>query len=193
MASFQGTAFAERKSWRLEPFIVIRRVDLQPGESVYNGFVENYLDGWLRNPLTVSIIDDLLRQASFGANTNRAFNTRRMEVRGRLLDAFRRRELVLLSAPGKEARSSESKAAEPPPQPIVPAPRPKAEKTWIEVQLVNKKGQPVGGARYRLKITDGSVREGQLDQNGSVRISGIDPGTCEISFLDYDAKEWSRA
>jgi hypothetical protein len=79
---------------------------------------------------------------------------------------------------------SRRRAAEPPP--------PKKEKTWVEFRLVNDEGKPVPGARYKLKITDGSVREGSLDDNGSVRVPSLDPGMCEISFLDYDQREWKR-
>lgn len=67
-----------------------------------------------------------------------------------------------------------------------------AAKTWIEFRLVNQNGDPIPGARYRLKSTDGSIREGRLDDGGSARLRGIDPGTCEITFLDYDAREWKR-
>jgi hypothetical protein len=36
------------------------------------------------------------------------------------------------------------------------------------------------------------MREGTTDAEGSVRVPGIDPGMCEISYPDYDAKEWKR-
>jgi hypothetical protein len=68
----------------------------------------------------------------------------------------------------------------------------RSKKTWVEFELLDQDGEPVPGARYRLKITDGSVREGALNEVGRVRVSGIDPGTCEISFLDYDGREWKK-
>jgi hypothetical protein len=64
------------------------------------------------------------------------------------------------------------------------------EKTWVDIQLVDPDGNPVAGAKYKLKITDGSVRDGSLDGDGRVRVSGIDPGSCTVWFPDYDAKEW---
>jgi len=69
----------------------------------------------------------------------------------------------------------------------------KTKKTWIEIRLVNKKGAPVPGAKYRLKLTDGSTEEGTTDEFGSARVTGIDPGMCEVSFLEFDAKEWKKA
>jgi hypothetical protein len=182
-----------RKYWRLGSFIVVRYVDLQPSETAYDGFIDGYLDDWLRNPLTMSVIEECLRYTSYGLSNYGTFRSPgSVDVRTRLLESFRRKELVLLLdrvnhpiGRGTERQSSTPDSA--------PPPRPQREKTWIEVQLVNKKGQPVAGARYRLKITDGSVREGKLNENGSVRVSGIDPGMCEITFLDYDAKEWMPA
>jgi hypothetical protein len=64
------------------------------------------------------------------------------------------------------------------------------EKTWVDIQLLDPDGNPVPGAKYKLKITDGSVRDGSLDGEGRVRVSGIDPGSCTVWFPDFDAKEW---
>jgi hypothetical protein len=132
----------------------------------------------------------MLRYTSFGSSSNIALRPRGSgELRGRVLEAFRRRELILLRQERSRLLGGTNEEQKTDPAP----PKPQREKTWIEVQLVNKKGQPVPGARYRLKITDGSIREGKLNENGSVRVPGIDPGMCEITFLDYDAKEWTPA
>jgi hypothetical protein len=67
-----------------------------------------------------------------------------------------------------------------------------SEKTWIEIRLVDEYDNPVPGKKYKLKITDGSIREGTLGEDGSVRVSNIDPGTCEVSFPEIDASEWKK-
>lgn len=103
--------------------------------------------------------------------------------RGRLLVIAKRDPRSIIAAPGKVLEEEAAAAKR----------NKQKEKTWVEVRLVNRKGQPVEGAKYRLKITDGSIREGTTDANGSARVPGIDPGMCEISFLDYDAREWKRA
>ncbi|MFN0060246.1 MAG: carboxypeptidase-like regulatory domain-containing protein [Planctomycetota bacterium] len=74
----------------------------------------------------------------------------------------------------------------------VAAPAPTSvEKTWIELRLVRKSdGAPVPGARYRLKLPAGTIRTGRLEADGTARINGIDPGTCEVTFLDFDEREW---
>lgn len=156
----------------------------------YDGFIDSYLDDWLRNPLTASAIEDMLRNTSFGSSSDISLRSRGpIELRRRLLDAFRQGELMMLHQERSRLLGGLNEERKPETAP----PRPQRDKTWIEVQLVNKKGQPVAGARYRLKITDGSIREGKLNENGSVRIPGIDPGMCEVTFLDYDAKEWTQA
>lgn len=86
--------------------------------------------------------------------------------------------------------------ASPPPRRRSSAPPPaddRPEKTWVEIQLLDPDGEPVGGAKYRLKITDGSVREGTLNDEGKARVNGIDPGSCTVWFPDFDAKEWRPA
>ena len=66
-------------------------------------------------------------------------------------------------------------------------------KTWVGIELVDDVGRAVAGQRYVVKVPEGVVNEGRLDAQGRARISGIDPGVCEISFPDIDAKEWKRA
>jgi hypothetical protein len=66
-------------------------------------------------------------------------------------------------------------------------------KTWIEVELIDDRGSPVPYARYRLKLPDGTETNRSLDANGQDRVTDIDPGVCRISFLDFDAREWSES
>jgi hypothetical protein len=67
------------------------------------------------------------------------------------------------------------------------------EKTWVEVKLVDDKGKPVPGQKYRIKTPDGVVHEGTLDEQGTAMLSGLDPGGCDISFPDIDGNEWKPA
>ena len=71
---------------------------------------------------------------------------------------------------------------------------PDEDKTsWIEIKLLDKDGQPVPGERYRILLPDGSVDEGTLDEYGFRRIEGIDPGTCQITFPQWDHSSWAPA
>ncbi len=65
-----------------------------------------------------------------------------------------------------------------------------AKKSWIEIDLFDPQGKPIGGARYRLRLPDGSVEEGKLDACGHAEYYDINPGNCELTFPDFDAKEW---
>lgn len=68
------------------------------------------------------------------------------------------------------------------------------KKSWIEIQMIDEEKQPVPGRKYRVTLPDGeTVAEGTLDQNGSARITGIEPGTCKITFPDLDQSAWEEA
>lgn len=65
--------------------------------------------------------------------------------------------------------------------------------SWIEIQLVDDKGLPVSGERYRVRLPDGRISEGRLDEQGKVRVSGAEPGKCRIDFPDLDKEAWQRS
>jgi hypothetical protein len=69
----------------------------------------------------------------------------------------------------------------------------KKNKTWIEITLVDGKGNPVPGEPYEVEMPDTSVLSGSLDEKGFARIDGIDPGTCKVTFPEMDGRSWSRA
>jgi hypothetical protein len=64
---------------------------------------------------------------------------------------------------------------------------------WIEIALVDRRGEPVAGEAYRVLLPDGAVREGRLDADGRARLTDIEPGACEVTFPNLDAAEWRRA
>jgi hypothetical protein len=72
-------------------------------------------------------------------------------------------------------------------------PAPAETKTWIAIQLEwdTDPPRPAAGARYRLTLTDGTVREGRLDAAGLARVDGIDPGLCTVVFPDLDGESTS--
>lgn len=61
-------------------------------------------------------------------------------------------------------------------------------KTWIEIELTDMDGNPVPGERYRIKLPDGTVREGALDTNGRAYFGELDPGSAEIVWPDRDGE-----
>ncbi len=66
------------------------------------------------------------------------------------------------------------------------------KKHWIEIALVDEKGNPVPGHRYKIRLPDGSELTGTLDSRGLARVDGIDPGTCKVTFPDLDQRAWNR-
>ena len=66
-------------------------------------------------------------------------------------------------------------------------------KTFVAIELHDQKGRPMRGERYQIKLPDGTVKEGKLDDDGKARIDGIDPGSCKITFPDIDGREWKPA
>ncbi len=64
---------------------------------------------------------------------------------------------------------------------------------WVEVVLVDDAGQPVAGEAYAVTLPDGSVASGTLDEKGLARVQGFQPGDCQITFPNLDAKAWNPA
>jgi hypothetical protein len=41
-----------------------------------------------------------------------------------------------------------------------------------------------------VELADGKSVFGKLDNLGKVRIEGVDPGSCKVTFPERDAAEW---
>jgi hypothetical protein len=75
--------------------------------------------------------------------------------------------------------------------PAVAATDPEKKLHFIEFILKDKEtGDPIPNERYRVKLPDGTTREGSTDANGRVRVDGIPAGQCQISYPDIDAASW---
>ena len=77
----------------------------------------------------------------------------------------------------------------PPPADTVVSPD---KKHWIAIELVDEDGKHVPYEDYRITLPDGTVIEDSLDRKGRAKITGIDSGTCKVSFPDRDAADWKR-
>jgi len=67
------------------------------------------------------------------------------------------------------------------------------KKTWIAISLSDDLGNPYPNERYRIKLPDGSIQEGNLDSNGRARVDGIVPGTAQVCYPDLDGDDWRPA
>lgn len=63
-------------------------------------------------------------------------------------------------------------------------------RSWIEVQLIGEDDAPIPNETYEIRLPGGALRKGTLDENGTVRIDDIPPGTCQVSFPNLDQDAW---
>lgn len=77
--------------------------------------------------------------------------------------------------------------------PIPPKKAPAQQKTWIEIELLDDKGDPVANEPYKIQLPDGTTQEGSLNSRGRARLEGIEPGSCEVTFPNIDAQDWQAA
>jgi hypothetical protein len=75
-----------------------------------------------------------------------------------------------------------------PPKPAKPAPA--AAQDWVEIELKDSAGKPLGFETYRVVASDGRVIEGTLDSQGKARVLGVKQGQCKITFPDLHADHW---
>lgn len=64
-------------------------------------------------------------------------------------------------------------------------------RSWIEVQLVGEDDAPIPNEAYAITLPGGTIVEGTLDEQGTVRIDGIPAGTCLVSFPKLDRDAWT--
>jgi len=65
--------------------------------------------------------------------------------------------------------------------------------TWIEITCIGRRAESYGGARVKVRLPDGEVREVALDDASCVRIDGIETsGTCWIELVK-DAKRRGKS
>ena len=69
----------------------------------------------------------------------------------------------------------------------------KDKKSWIEIELVDEDGKPVPGEEFRVTMPDNTVTGGTLDEKGYAKITGIDPGSCKVTFPNLDKEAWEKA
>jgi type VI secretion system secreted protein VgrG len=91
---------------------------------------------------------------------------------------------------GKPQPGKSSSAAAKPFKPPQTQKEKEKKKSWIAIKMLDEEGKPVPGEKYRVKLPDGSVQEGTLGADGTARVEGFEPGSCEVTFSELDEGSW---
>jgi type VI secretion system secreted protein VgrG len=91
----------------------------------------------------------------------------------------------IAAKPGKQSAASDAPTHDP------NSPDNKDKKHWIAIKLVDDAGKPVAGEPYKITLPDGTtVADGTLDDKGTARVDGLDPGSCQVTFPNRDKQSW---
>ncbi len=75
---------------------------------------------------------------------------------------------------------------------VKPEAEPEPEKkAWVELELLDAKGNPLAGELFRVTLAGGKLVEGVLDDSGRVRLEGLAEGDVEVTFPNLDAADWA--
>ncbi|MCC6527984.1 MAG: carboxypeptidase regulatory-like domain-containing protein [Polyangiaceae bacterium] len=129
-------------------------------------------------------VADALRHVD-GARRSSAPAARRDQV-ARLRAAIENGRLVAYRLP--VAHPVFAPEAEPAPETPF---EPKKRRSWIEIVLIDENDAPVPNAACEVTPPNGSPDLYTTDANGRIRLEDIDPGVCNISFVELDKEAWS--
>jgi len=65
------------------------------------------------------------------------------------------------------------------------------EVDFIELVLVDQDDQPLARRAFNIELPSGAVRSGQTDADGRARVDGIPPGQCNITFPDFEQRDYA--
>ena len=60
-----------------------------------------------------------------------------------------------------------------------------------EIELLDEAGEPQANMGYKIRLRNGHVITGQLDQNGYANVSGPDFENAKVSFFELDSEDWT--
>jgi hypothetical protein len=96
-------------------------------------------------------------------------------------------DLVALRAPPPSGFSGKPRPL-PQAEPVPQQEEEVRQKTWLELVLEDLEGNALAGERFKVVTPSGETREGKLDSHGRVRLEGLDPGNCKVSFPNLEPK-----
>lgn len=152
---------------------LLRRMRLDPASvQSLRGMLVNEMGGAVRRLADSLVIEEAAKRVEAGRWSLTVVDAPQMRVVG--------------AAPGEGSAGSGA-------TPGSGSTLPTSQKTWVEVELLDRNKHPVKGLRVEVTLPDGSVEKAMLSDKGTFRKDGIDPGTCRVRFPDLDGREWARA
>jgi hypothetical protein len=176
-------------------FLIVKRSDLEASETNFGPlpFPESTVGQWLDDPLLRrSALEMFQAVTGYGAPFGSSYQELADQVKRKLVSAFQSGLLVAqveaqasaaaAAAPVDTQSTGAGQAAQKAKKEDTP-PKDKPEKHWFRCQLFDEDGEPMRNEPYKLKDSNGSIREKTLDENGMVYIPpSLVPGECTISF-----------
>jgi hypothetical protein len=159
----------------------------------------NFLQQFLRDARSMMTLRWLLTRFSFLGSISRLSDHEVLEQLAHQLVLVR---LIIVEQPLLEMRAGTAESFEAPPaEPSAESLKLKAQaaftkekKAWIEIELLDEANRPVAYEPYRIVLPDQkTIREGRTNIKGMARESGIDPGTCTVSFPNLEKDAWASA
>ena len=180
---------------RFSDYVILRGASAKAesiGTQVPQAIITSLLEGWLSSG-SVRILHEIYESLGgcrpVGLNVlERTQYDQRLNKH--LRDAFLWGKLVAVEIKHPLPRAWPVFPEKPQPKPPPPEPRPEPERTFIVIRLVDDEGNPVPGARYRVELPDGAIREGTLNSSGEARERYIVPGECKVTFPDFADTAW---
>lgn len=143
------------------------------------------VEGWLEDPFGQYAALEIYEWLTHHVMRPPSTRDIRDLVIPRLRQAIEREEIVLLGpAPAPTVGPPRPRPQEKPPEPPKPrVPRRIRERSFIDVRVVDRRGRPLAGYKYKLEYPDGRVETGVLDGGARLFRSELDPGTGRLTLL----------
>lgn len=88
----------------------------------------------------------------------------------------------------RDLSGAEPLADAPPPAEPTPEPEPEEELAFIDVVVLDARGEPRGGVAFELVLPDATVFAGRTDPDGRLRLDGLrQTGDCTLRFPEMVA------
>jgi len=148
------------------------------------GELQYFLRRQLGDPVAMSALRRAFA-AHAGGDLSRCDDHELIRRIGTRLDASNLRLTYLVVARGGFGGGRRRRPPSIPNEAITPDPAPDTS-AWIDVQLINDKGEAVSGVRYVITAPDGNKHQGTTDIHGFAKLRGLPEGACTVSFPDLD-------